>query len=272
MRRRRSMIPLAVALAAAVLAGCSSSGGSAGPTTAGSTGPAGPAGSSAPASAGGAAPSPTGSAAYSVSYDPADFSATVDNPWFPLTPGTTLTYAGIRDGEPARDVVTVTSETVKIDGVPCRVVHDRLYMSGRLAESTSDYYSQDRDGNVWYFGEDTAEFDEDLNVVSTEGTWHAGESGALPGIFMPADPTLGETHRQEYLAGHAEDFFKVVDLSASITVPHGSFTGAMRTEEWTPLEPDVLDNKYYVKGIGEVKEVAVKGGQEELALTKVSTA
>jgi len=205
-----------------------------------------------------------------VTYVPADFTANVDNPWFPLKPGTTLTYSGVRDGKRMRDVVTVTSETVKIDGVPCRVVHDRVYMSGKLAESTSDYYSQDNQGNVWYFGEDTAEFDKDLNVTSTEGTWHTGEAGALPGIFMPAQPQVGETHRQEYYAGYAEDFFKVVDLNASITVPYGSFTGAMRTEEWTPLEPDVLDNKYYVKGIGEVKEVAVKGGQEELALTSVS--
>jgi hypothetical protein len=272
MRPPRTTIPVVAALTIALLAGCSSSGGSSAPTTAGSHGDANPAPSSGPASSGAGTPSPSASAAYSVSYDPADFSATVDNPWFPLAPGTTLTYMGIRDGEPARDVVTVTNETVKIDGVPCRVVHDRLYLSGRLAESTSDYYSQDSQGNVWYFGEDTAEFDEDLNVVSTEGTWHTAEAGALPGIFMPANPAVGDTHRQEYYPAHAEDFFKIVDLSASITVPYGSFTEAMRTEEWTPLEPDVLDNKYYVKGIGEVKEVAVKGGQEELALTKASTA
>jgi hypothetical protein len=220
---------------------------------------------------GSATPGPAASAEYAVTYDPADFSATVDNPWFPLKPGTTLIYVGTKDEEPAREILTVTDQVKKIDGVPCRIIHDRLYLSGKLAESTSDYYTQDREGNVWYFGEDTAEFDEQLNVVSTEGTWHTAEAGALPGIFMSARPEIGVSHRQEYYKGYAEDFFRAVDLSASVTVPYGPFSDALRTEEWTPLEPGVLDNKYYVKGIGEVREASVKGPVEKLALAEVRT-
>jgi hypothetical protein len=164
---------------------------------------------------------------------------------------------------------TVSDETQKVDGVPCRAVLDRLYLDGKLAETTRDYYSQDNKGNVWYFGEDTAELEADGTMVSTEGTWHTAEAGAQPGIFMLASPRVGESDRQEYYPGHAEDFFQVVDLTASVSVPYKSFSGTLRTKEWTPLEPDVLDNKYYVQGIGEVKETSVKGPREELVLVDV---
>src|ERR1051326_3951524 len=116
------------------------------------------------------------------------FSAHVDNPWFPLRPGTTYVYRGVKDGKPARDVVTVTRERKTITGVPCVVVHDRLYLGGRLEERTSDWYSQDRAGNVWYFGEDTAELDAHGHVTSTEGRWQAGRGGAEAGIYLPAHP------------------------------------------------------------------------------------
>jgi len=130
-------------------------------------------------------------------------------------------------------------------------------------------YSQDNKGNVWYFGEDTAELEADGTMVSTEGTWHTAEAGAQPGIFMPASPRVGESHRQEYYRGHAEDVFQVLDLTASVSVPYKSFSGTLQTKEWTPLEPDVRDNKYYVQGIGEVKETTVKGPREELVLVDV---
>ncbi|MFG2131869.1 hypothetical protein ACGFNV_29200 [Streptomyces sp. NPDC048751] len=201
---------------------------------------------------------------------PRSFSATVDNPWFPLPPGRTLVYSGIKDGAKSTEYLTATRETEKITGIPCRVVEDRLYTGRTLHEATRDYYAQDAAGNVWYFGEDTAELDAHGNMLSTEGTWRAGRDGARPGIFLPAHPAPGAAGQQEYYPGQAEDRFQVLDLTSRVSVPYKTFTGALRTKEWTPLEPGVVDNKYYVKGIGTVKEVTVKGGPfEENVLTAV---
>jgi hypothetical protein len=211
--------------------------------------------------------SPT--AAPSGAIDPARFSTTIDNPWFPLTPGTTFTYKGTKDGEPAVDTFKVTAQTKVVDGVTCVVIDDRLTLSGVLHEKTLDYYSQDVAVNVWYFGEDTAELDAKGKIVSTEGTWHGGVDGAVPGIFINGNPKVGDTYLQEFYKGHAEDHFQVLDLAASITVPYGSFKGALLTKEWTPLEPAVVDHKYYVRGVGEVKEVSVKGPLERLELVNV---
>lgn len=194
------------------------------------------------------------------------FQATVDNPWFPLKPGTTLVYEGVKDGKPARDVVTVSARVATIAGARCTVVHDRLFLRGRLAERTTDYYTQDGAGDVWYFGEATAELNARGRVVSREGSWRAGRDGARAGLFMPAHPRVGERHRQEHYPGHAEDHFEVVALDARVTVPFGSFAHALRTREWTPLEPGVRDAKYYARGIGEVSERTVRGGDEQLAL------
>jgi hypothetical protein len=200
---------------------------------------------------------------------PADFSPRVDNRWFPLTPGRTLVYTGTKDGKKALDLFAATSRTRMIDGVRTRVVEDRLYLDNVLEERTSDYYAQDRCGNVWYFGEDTATLDRHGQVVDTEGTWHAGVDGAQPGVFMQAHPQLGRRFRQEWYRGQAEDVFKVIDRSAAVTVPYGSFRHALRTAEWTALEPEVLDNKYYVRGIGEVAELSVKGPRETLRLVEI---
>jgi hypothetical protein len=197
------------------------------------------------------------------------FSAHVDNPWYPLQPGTKSVYRGSKDGKPARDVVTVTHRTKLVSGVRCRVVHDRLFLRGRLAERTSDYFAQDAHGTVWYFGEDTAELGPRGRVISTEGTWHAGVDGARAGIFMPAHPRVGERHRQEFFRGHAEDHFQVVSLDAHVVVPFGTFDHALRTREWTPLEPGVIDAKYYVRGIGEVSEQTVRGGSEVAKLVRL---
>jgi hypothetical protein len=137
--------------------------------------------------------------------DPADFVRRVDNPWFPLRPGTTYVYRGTKDGKPSRDVVRVTRRTKVVAGIPCVVVRDDLYLSGRPAERTSDWYAQDRRGNVWYLGESTAELDPTGHVTSTEGSWKAGAAGAEPGVFMPAHPRVGQSFRTEFYRGHAED-------------------------------------------------------------------
>ena len=208
-------------------------------------------------------------------YDPAHFTTRVDNAWFPLKPGITYVYRGVEADGRLRDVFTVTRETITIAGVECRVVHDEVFLDGRLAETTDDYYTQDVDGNVWYFGEDTAELDAKGRVTSREGTWRAGRDGAEAGIFMEANPQAGHTFRQEFLRGHAEDFFQVRSLTKDVRVPYGHFgrnpmrRNVLLTKEWTPLEPGVVDHKYYVRGIGEVRETTVKGPLETLSLVRI---
>src|SRR6266516_6084752 len=200
---------------------------------------------------------------------PDRFVPRVDNPWYPLQPGSVYVYRGVKDGKSARDVVTVTKTTRTIAGVRCTVVSDRLFLAGRLAERTTDWYAQDKAGNVWYLGEATAELDLAGRVTSTEGSWQAGRQGAQAGIYMTAQPMVGQSRRQEYYKGHAEDHFAVLSLRASVSVPFVTSKRALLTKEWTPLEPGTLDHKYYVRGIGEVKEVAVKGPTERAELVSV---
>jgi hypothetical protein len=181
---------------------------------------------------------------------------TVDNPWFPLRPGSVWHYKGVKDGKRSRDTVRVTGATKTILGVKTTAVSDRLYLAGRLEERTTDWYAQDRKGNVWYYGENTAELDRHGRVRSTEGSWQAGADGAKAGIFMPADPRPGQSGRQEYLKGQAEDHFKVLRRTRNTVL----------TKEWTPLEPGVIDHKHYRRGVGTVLEETVKGGDERNVL------
>jgi len=198
------------------------------------------------------------------------FSARVDNPWFPLKPGTRYVYTGVKDGQSSRDVVTVTHRAKTIAGVPCAVVLDRLYLRGRLEERTTDWYSQDARGNVWYFGEQTAELDRRGRVTSTEGTWTTGVNGARPGIYMPAHPRVGQIGRQEYYKGHAEDHFKVLALFGTTAAP--GTKNALLVQETTPLERGTVDHKLYVRGIGTVVEQTERGGDERNELVSVTHA
>lgn len=238
---------LMILIAGALLAGCGGGGGSSSSQGA----------QTAPATTTG--PPPSG-----------QFADRVDNPWNPLLPGMKWVYRGIKDGEPSRDVVTVPGDTKMIQGVKCTVVKDMLYINGRLEERTTDWYAQDKSGRVWYFGEDTAELKANGEVKSTEGTWLAGRDGAEAGIFMPADPQVGQTARQEYFKGQAEDHFQVLSLNASVKTPAVSSQHALLTKEWTPLEPDVIDHKLYVRGIGVVKEETAKGAVERNILVQFS--
>jgi hypothetical protein len=199
-----------------------------------------------------------------------DFSPTVDNPYYPLKPGTTYRYRGVKDGRPTIDSYAVSHETKSIEGVPCVAVNDNLYEAGKLEEQTTDWYTQDNRGNVWYFGEATRELNRQGKTTTTEGSWQAGVDGARPGIFMPANPQPGQSYRQEYYKGQAEDQFKVLDVSSAVTVPAGHYQPALLTEETTPLEPGVVDHKYYARGIGNVKEVTAQGPRELAALASVS--
>jgi hypothetical protein len=200
---------------------------------------------------------------------PHHFTAHVTNPWFPLRPGTTYVHEGTADGRPVRDVFRVTRRTKVVDGARCVVIDDRVFTNGRLSERTTDYYTQDEDGNVWYFGEDTAEIDAKGRVRSRAGTWRAGVRGARPGLFMPADPKVGEHHFQEQARGRAEDEYRVTRRDATVTVPYGTFHDALVTHEWTPLEPGIKGRKVYARGVGQVLEQAITGEQETLALVRV---
>ena len=148
----------------------------------------------------------------STDINPSDFVREVDNEFFPLKPGTTFFYEGATDGVPTSNEVYVTRDIKNILGVKCTVVRDRVYENGVLVEETFDWYAQDEDGNVWYFGEDSKDLDPDGNVISTEGSWEAGVGGAMPGIIMLADPHVGDRYHQEFAPGVAEDMAQVLSL------------------------------------------------------------
>jgi hypothetical protein len=213
-------------------------------------------------------PSPT---AYQPNIDPANFTNVIDNPLFPLKPGTLFTYKGVRDGQTQTDVVQVTAETKMIMGITAVAVQDTATHGSRLLEKTTDWYAQDLEGNVWYFGEDTAEYKKNGEVATREGSWLGGVGGAQPGIIMPAHPEVPLSYRQEFLAGHAEDMAWIIDSSQPTRVPYGSFQDALLTVEWTRLEPDVLSEKVYAPGVGLISEHDVAGGDERSALVSVKT-
>lgn len=208
----------------------------------------------------------------SLQIDPGNFVSYVDNPYFPLVPGTTFTYRGETDGVPTRSVMTVTNDTKVILGVTTIVVHDQAYEGRVLVEDTFDWYAQDTAGNVWYFGEDTKELDEKGNVISTAGSWEAGVNGAEPGIIMLADPKKGDKYQQEFAAGVAEDMAQVIALQASFCYPYDPYTcynNVLVTKEWTPLERGVIENKYYARDVGFIFSEMVKGGDEYTELVRV---
>jgi hypothetical protein len=196
---------------------------------------------------------------YQPEVNPKKFGTEIDNIYFPLTPGSMSVYNSTTDGQ--KVVVVVLNDTRIILGVECVVVRDTVSSGQSIVEDTLDWYAQDNDGNVWYFGEDTKEYDTNGKVVSTAGSWEAGVDGAKPGIIMLADPLAGLTYRQEYSRGNAEDMAMIMDLNMTITVPIGSFDQVLRTREWSALDPSVLEDKYYVAGIGCVLTLGVQGGQ-----------
>jgi hypothetical protein len=204
---------------------------------------------------------------YRPVIDPADFVDVIDNPYWPLTPGTSYEFESA--GEQIK--VVVTSERRTVMGVSTVVVSDKVFADGKLAEDTSDWYAQDRAGNVWYFGEATLSYEDDP-AGDPAGSWEAGVDGAQPGIVMLADPLGGDVYRQEFYAGEAEDIALVRHVENGIKVPAGTYDDVLVTEEWTPLEPNVIELKYYAKGIGVVQERQIFGGTELVKLTKVTPA
>jgi hypothetical protein len=200
-------------------------------------------------------------------FDPEDFVGRIDNPFFPLVPGTVFRYSITSPDEHQTDVFTVTRDTKKIIGVVTTIVHDQvLAEDGSLVEDTFDYFAQDDDGNVWYFGEDTKEYENGV-VVSTFGTWLAGVNGGKPGIIMLAHPRVGNAYQQEFAPGVAEDEARVTSLSKTVRVPYGRFTNCLKTLETTPLEPGAKSYKFYARGVGNVLEIE---GDVRVELTSVT--
>jgi hypothetical protein len=212
-----------------------------------------------------ASPLPQGSEP--VSLDPADFTTEITNPHWPMTPGSRWVYRETDKDAVMRVVVTVTDRTKQIaNGIEARVVHDVVSEDGQPVEVTDDWYAQDSEGNVWYLGEDTAEY-ESGKVVSREGSFEAGVDGAQPGIAVPADPEAGLAYRQEYYAGQAEDKAKVLSLDAQASVPFGTFDGVLQTEDTNPLsDPPQVEHKFYARDVGPVLVIGISGGsgREEL--------
>jgi hypothetical protein len=207
---------------------------------------------------------PQGAEAFDL--DPADFTIEIDNSYWPMPAGARWVYRETsEDGSEQRVEVTVTDETRVVMGIDARVVHDVVTEDGAVVEDTYDWYAQDADGNVWYLGEDTKEY-EDGEVVTTAGSWEAGVDGAQAGVIVPASPEPGLTYRQEHYAGEAEDAATVLSLDERAEVPAGSFENLLLTKDYTPLEPTVLEYKLYAPGVGPVLVLAVSGGsgREEL--------
>lgn len=201
---------------------------------------------------------------YAPDFDPADFSDPAPNRYFPLAPGVMTVF----EGGDERVEVTVTHETKVILGITATVITDQVFVGGALAEDTIDWYATDNAGNVWYLGEQTAEY-ENGEITTTAGSWEAGVDGAQPGIAMLANPQVGDTYRQEFYAGEAEDLGEVHALGENVEVPYGSYQGVLVTEDWTPLEPDIHERKWYAPDVGVVFEETVQGGFGTLSLVDV---
>jgi len=205
-----------------------------------------------------------------MNLDPADFSANIDNRRWPMRVGSRWIYrvTDSSDGSQQREVIKVTDQTKMIaDGIEARVVSDIVRDHGRPTEVTKDWYAQDSDGNVWYFGEDTVEYKHGRPIDN--GSWEAGVDGALPGVALPAKPKLGMSYREEYSKGEAEDQSRVLALDQQAEVPAGHYTHVLMTEDFSPIEPKVSELKFYAKGSGQaVLAVDVSGGSEREELVK----
>ena len=205
-----------------------------------------------------------------VDLDPGTFTTEIDNPYWPMRPGTRWTYREIdEDGNELAVVVTVSTETKKIaNGITARVVRDTVTEDGELVEDTFDWYAEDAEGNIWYLGEDTAEF-ENGKVATKAGSFEAGVDGALPGVIMPADPVPGLRYRQEYYRGEAEDNGEILSTREQAEVPAGHYRNALLTKDTVALEPDVLEYKLYAPKVGPVLVFGVSGGGGREELVKI---
>jgi len=197
-----------------------------------------------------------------VTLDPATFTNVINNPWWPMAVGSKwVARETDNKGDVQKNVVIVKARTKDVIGITAAVVHDTVSEHGAVVEDTFDWYAQDSCGNIWYLGENTKEL-ENGHVTSTAGSWEAGVDGAQPGVIVPADPQVGATYRQEYLAGEAEDAATTLSLDEQIQVPYGHFEGTMLTKEFTAVEPNVNEYKFYVQGVGPALALTISGGSD----------
>lgn len=206
---------------------------------------------------------------YDPNIDPANFVEAIDNQYLSFTPGTTFFYEGEGAEATETNKVYVSHEAIEILGVTCVIVYDSVWADGELTEATADWYAQDNEDNVWYFGEDSKEIESGV-VVSTEGSWKAGVDGAKPGIVMKGDPQVGNKYRQEYYPDEAEDEAEVVALNVTASTPSGNYTGCLKTKEWTRLDPGATEFKIYKAGVGLVLETD-EDGEPLLGLVSKTT-
>jgi hypothetical protein len=206
---------------------------------------------------------------YAPAIDAKNFVSTIDNPYWPLKPGTGFHFQGFKGTAEQKDDEIVTHQTKRILGIDAVAVRDTVSQHGHRIERTLDYYAQDKQGNVWYMGEDSFELQHG-HFVKASDSWLSGVNGAQPGIIMPADPKKGDRYRQEYYPpGEALDEAHVLGVRGPFTVPYGSFKHALVTSEFSPLEPQT-EEKVYVAGLGEIEEHVVKGGHEGFRLVRVT--
>src|SRR5436190_2379256 len=258
---------LALGVLAGLAAGCGSSGGSSSTTAASTTTSSTSAGTASSASA--LAPI---HGTYSPKIDPSNFVSTIDNRYFPLIPGTGFHYTGVAENgkAPRKDDMIVTHQTKQILGVTCTVVADTVSAHGKPIEKTDDWYAQDKAGNVWYMGEDSFELKHG-KFAKAPDSWEGGVNGAKPGIIMPGSPQPGDQYRQEYYPNVALDQAKVLGSGGTIKVPQGSYKTTLKTVETAPkVDPGVAEQKYYVAGVGDIKEQTVRGNHEGIHLVSIS--
>ena len=246
----KKQFPAVAAVAAVALTGCSSDGED--------------------GDKGGGATLPQGG--QKVKLRPSDFSTRIDNPWFPIRPGARWVYRNTDvEGARQRNVVTVTRRTKRMaNGIVARVVHDTVTEGRQLVENTYDWFAQDSKGNVWYLGEDTTEYAEG-KPKTTAGSFEVGKGGAQAGVIMPAKPETGMAYRQEFLRGQAEDRARILSLTEQAEVPHGHYSPALMTSETSPLEPRVVEYKFYAKGVGPLLSIASSGGTDREELVSYRT-
>jgi len=261
MRRRLHLTRTAPAVAVAcVLAGAALVGG------------ASPVGASSPTRKGGPPPSKLAPihGKYNPKISPQGFVSKVTNPFWPLRPGTAWHYKGVKGKTPQTDNEVVTHKTKLILGIKATVVRDTVLDRSGPVERTFDYYAQDKYGNAWYMGELSLE-KKHGHFVKASDSWLAGKNGGKPGIIMPANPQPGDKYRQEYYPpGQALDEATVLSRNGSVSVPQGSYhQHVLVTSEYSPLEPQT-EQKYYVAGVGDVKEKVVKGHHEVFRLVRVT--
>lgn len=205
---------------------------------------------------------------YLPELDPAEFSSQLTNPFFSFPAGQTLIYEKVTSEGTERVEITILADTVEIEDITCAQVQDRAFLDGELIEDTIDWYAEHQNGDVWYMGEISKNYDEDGFLEDIDGSWRHGKDGAQAGVLMPGTPVLNQMYRQEYWIDEAEDVGRVIATNETVTVPAGTFTGCWMTEDGTPLEPDAIEYKYYAPGVGLILEVDPESG-ERLELTQI---